>query len=369
MQTKRWKSLNLWQKAALIKLMLLQFGLFIAAWRDLNGRPAEKINGSKQLWRGALFLNLIGPLAYFVKGRKQSAWQEANVPDLHGKVAIVTGANSGIGYETARVLGERGATVIMACRNLAKAERAAEALRALRPAGEVVVMQLDLADLDSVCHFAENFKARYTRLDLLINNAGIMVPPLGKTKQGFESQFGTNHLGHFALTAQLLERLVKQPGARIVTVSSIAHRFGEIDFADLNWQQKPYKAMAAYGQSKLANLLFTQELQQRLAAAGHDTIAVAAHPGYTATNLQGDSAGMNLMNRLFAQPQRMGALPSLYAATAADLRGGDYIGPSGLGEIAGNPEKVASAAKAQDRAVAKQLWAQSEMLTNLSFPL
>jgi len=285
------------------------------------------------------------------------------------KIAIVTGANSGIGYETARVLAQHSAIVIMACRNLEKANAAAEKIRALHLHGKIEVMQLDLADLNSVHQFAGRFKVRFGQLDLLINNAGVMVPPYGTTKQGFESQFGANHLGRFALTAQLIDLLNATPDARVVSVSSIAHRFGQIDFDDLDWQQKKYSAMLAYGQSKLANLLFTYELQRQLTAAGHDTIAVAAHPGYTATNLQGDTAGMNLMSRLFAQAQPIGALPSLYAATDDNVRGGDYIGPSGLAEIGGNPEKVTSSARSHDMAVAQRLWTVSEKLTNVAFTL
>lgn len=361
-----WNELKGWQKAALIPAALVQIGLFVAAWMDLNRRRAEQVNGSKKAWRAALFLNTIGPLAYFRKGRKKSAWSEDDVPDMSGKIAIVTGANSGIGYETTRVLAQRGATVVMACRNLSKAEAAAAEMRGLRLAGEIVVMPLDLADLASVRSFAQDFLARYGRLDLLINNAGIMIPPLGRTAQGYESQFGTNHLGHFALTNLLLERLNDTPGARVVTVSSIAHRFGEMDFADLNWQAKEYSAMGAYGQSKLANLLFTRELQRRLTEAGSGTIAVAAHPGYTATNLQGDTVTMNLMNRLFAQPQPMGALPTLYAATAPGVKGGDYFGPSGLGEIAGNPERVEASERAHSQEDARRLWNVSEKLTDLA---
>ncbi len=295
-------------------------------------------------------------------------WTEADVPDMHGKIAIVTGANSGIGYDTTRVMAQRGATVIMACRNMQKATQAADSIRALNSAGTVVVMPLDLADLDSVRQFAESFQAKYEQLDLLINNAGIMIPPFGTTEQGFESQFGINHLGHFALTAQLNDLLVQTPHARVVTVSSIAHRAGRIDFDDLNWQDKPYQAMPAYGQSKLANLLFTYELQRKFAKTKHETIAVAAHPGYTATNLQGDSPMMKLMNRLVAQPQPMGALPTLRAATAPDVHGGEYYGPSGIGEMRGNPERVESNDRSHSFADAKRLWALSEEAHRYALP-
>ncbi|MBP7963844.1 MAG: SDR family oxidoreductase [Caldilineaceae bacterium] len=367
MQTQSWNELKTWQKVAIVGTGAAQVGLFLAAWADLSQRRPDRINGSKKAWRAALFLNGIGPLAYFTKGRKGSDWSETDVSGLSGKIAVVTGANSGLGYETARVLAQAGATVIMACRNPEKATAAAQSIQDLHPAGKIIVMQLDLADLDSVRGFAESFQAQHERLDLLINNAGIMVPPFGITAQGFESQFGTNHLGHFALTGLLIDLLNRTPGARVVTVSSIAHRFGAMDFADLNWQDKEYSAMGAYGQSKLANLLFTYELQRRLVAAGHSTIAVAAHPGYTATNLQGDSAEMVLMNRLFAQPQPMGALPTLYAATTDEAQGGEFFGPAGLAGTRGNPEQVDSSALSHNRGDAERLWSVSEKLTGVAF--
>ena len=228
-------------------------------------------------------------------------------------------------------------------------------------------MQLDLADLDSVRQFTDSFKATYDRLDLLINNAGIMVPPFGRTTQGFESQFGINHLGHFALTAQLIDLLNRTAHARVVTTSSTAHRFGSIDFDDLNWHTRKYAAMPAYGQSKLANLLFTYELQRRLAAAGHSTIAVASHPGYAATNLQGDTPTMKVLNQIVAQPQQMGALPTLYAAIDGDVQGGQFFGPQGFAEIRGNPDRVKSNERSYDQADAGHLWTVSEELTGTSF--
>ena len=361
-----WNTLTTAQKAAIVVAGAAQIGLFAAAWRDLNGRPETDLNGSKAAWRAALFLSFVGPLAYFAKGRRGSDWTEDSVPDQTGKVAIVTGANSGIGFETARVLAERGATVVMACRNAQKAGTAAERIRALGPAGEIVVMALDLADLDSVRAFAEQFGAKYDRLDVLVNNAGVMVPPQGTTAQGFETQFGVNHLGHFALTAHLMDLLNETPGARVVSVSSTAHQFGQINFDDLNWQKRPYSAWTAYGQSKLANLLFTYELQRRLRAAG-GTFAVAAHPGWAATSLQNESAVMGMMNRLFAQTPQMGALPTLYAATAPEVEGGQYFGPSGLAELGGNPERVKSNARSHDLADARRLWEVSEELTGVPF--
>ncbi len=294
------------------------------------------------------------------------AWTEAQVPNMAGKVAIVTGANSGIGYETVRVLAQRGATVIMACRSLSKANEAATAIRATMPAGSLEMMQLDLGDLDAVRRFADEFRARYPRLDLLINNAGIMVPPYGKTAQGFETQFGVNHLGHFALTGLLLDRLTQTPGTRVVAVSSVAHYFGTINFDDLN-AERTYNRNRAYGQSKLANLLFTYELQRRLQAAGLTTLAVAVHPGYTATNLQAHSGIFSVLNPYFAQEQPMGALPTLYAATAGDVQGGEFYGPDGFMQLRGHPKRVSSNKRSQDRSVATRLWEVSEELTGVTY--
>jgi len=229
-------------------------------------------------------------------------------------------------------------------------------------------MELDLSDLDSVRRFSEVFRANHSRLDLLINNAGIMVPPYGKTAQGFETQFGVNHLGHFALTGALLDLITNTPGSRIVTVSSIAHLMGKIRFSDLNWENG-YKAQPAYGQSKLANLLFTYELQRRLAAAGKDTLAVAAHPGWTETNLQEHAKAVKFLNRFLAQEPPMGALPTLYAATEPTVNGAEYFGPSGFMEMNGPPKKVKSNKRSHDRNVAERLWNLSEELTGVHFQI
>jgi NAD(P)-dependent dehydrogenase (short-subunit alcohol dehydrogenase family) len=295
------------------------------------------------------------------------AWTTDNVPDQTGKVAIVTGANSGIGFENALELAQKGATVVMACRSLPKAEAAAQQIRQTDPPGEVVVMELDLGDLDSVRRFAAAFQERYSRLDLLINNAGIMMPPYGKTAQGFETQIGVNHLGHFALTGLLLDLLLQTPQARVVTVSSGAHRFGRIDFDDLHWERKVYKPNPAYGQSKLANLLFTYELQRKLAAAGQDTIAVAAHPGWTETNLQRYNGLFSFLNPFFAQPPPMGALPTLRAAVDPNVTGGEYYGPGGFMEMRGYPVLVQSNDASHSLADARRLWRVSEELTGVRF--
>ena len=295
-------------------------------------------------------------------------WNAKLLGDQTGRVAIVTGSNSGIGFETARVLAEKGATVVMACRNLEKAGPKADEIRSAHPGANVEVMELDLSDLDSVRRFAEAFRARHSRLDLLINNAGIMVPPYGQTEQGFETQFGVNHLGHFALTGSLLDLITSTRGSRIVTVSSIAHYLSKIQFSDLNWE-KGYKAQPAYGQSKLANLLFTYELQRRLAAAGKDTLAVAAHPGWTETNLQAHAKAVKFMNRFLAQKPLMGALPTLYAATEPSVNGAEYYGPSGFMEMNGPPKRVKSNKRSYDQNVAKQLWDVSEELTGVHFQI
>jgi NAD(P)-dependent dehydrogenase (short-subunit alcohol dehydrogenase family) len=297
-----------------------------------------------------------------------SRWTENDIPDQTERVTIVTGANSGIGWDTARAIAQKGATVIMACRNMQKANPAADQIKTFNPAGNVVVMPLDLADLDSVRAFTAAFRESYDRLDVLINNAGVMNTPYGKTAQGVEQQFGTNHLGHFALTGLLIDLLNATPQARIVTVSSGGHRFGVINFDDLNWEQG-YPPQRAYAQSKLANLLFTYELQRKLSAAGQGTLAVAAHPGWTATHLQQHSRYLRLLNPLIAQTAAMGALPILYAATAMDVRGGDYVGPGGFMELRGYPQKVKSSARSHDEAAAQRLWAVSEDITQVKFHL
>lgn len=293
-------------------------------------------------------------------------WSAEQLPEQTGRVAIVTGANSGIGFETARVLAGKGATVVMGCRNLDKANPKAEEIRAKYPDARVELMELDLANLESVQSFAKAFRERHSRLDLLINNAGIMVPPYGQTAQGFETQFGVNHLGHFALTAQLLDMVLDTPGSRIVNVSSMAHKFGKIDFSNLN-SENGYNAQAAYGQSKLANLLFTYELQRRLAKAGKKTLAVAAHPGWTATNLQDHAKSVKFLNRFFAQEPLMGALPTLYAAGERDVKGAEYYGPNGLLEMNGAPKRVRSNKRSHDTNVAERLWNISEDLTGVQF--
>lgn len=307
-----------------------------------------------------------------------SSWTLEQIGDQTGRVVIVTGANSGIGYEAALALAAHGARVVLACRNVDKGRKALERIgREVRDA-ELDLIQLDLSSLAAVQQFADAIHRRYDRLDLLINNAGLMAIPQRQTEDGFEMQFGVNHLAHFALTGRLLDLLLSTPGSRVVTVSSRLHENGQIDFDDLQHEHS-YSPYGAYGQSKLANLLFAYELQRRLEAAGASTLSVAAHPGYAATNLQ--SAGpemsgswlqgmvMTVANALFAQSAAMGALPTLYAATADDVNGCDYIGPTGLGGMRGAPGKVASNRLSHDVALAQRLWAVSEQLTGVTYTL
>ena len=253
------------------------------------------------------------------------SWSVKDIPDLTGKNAVVTGANSGLGFETTLGLAGKGARVVMACRNADKAQAALERVRAAHPDAQVEVRSLDLASLDSVRGFAASVDGP---LDILCNNAGIMMVPLGKTAEGFESQFGTNHIGHYALTGLLLDRLRAAPGARVVNVSSLAHLGGKIAFDNLR-AEKSYNRTIAYGQSKLANLLFTYELQRWFEREGVDALAAAAHPGWSATNLQESASFFKALNPFMAQDAATGALPTLYAATAPDVQGGDYYGPGG----------------------------------------
>jgi NAD(P)-dependent dehydrogenase (short-subunit alcohol dehydrogenase family) len=302
----------------------------------------------------------------------EAMWTANDIPDLSGKTAIVTGSNSGIGYEAALQLARKGAHVVLACRDPERTRVAAARMKETSPGAAVEPMQLDLASLASIRAFAAAFLEKHRALHILCNNAGVMALPYRKTADGFEMQFGTNHLGHFALTGLLLERILATPAARVVTVSSGVHRAGNIDFDDLG-SEKRYGKWRAYAQSKIANLLFTYELQRRLEGAGAGAIAVACHPGYAATNLQAAGPRMegsslmeaitDLGNRLLAQSAAMGALPTLYAATAPEVRGGDYIGPDGLLENWGYPKKTASNARSRDAATAARLWDVSEEMT------
>ncbi|SDN18970.1 NAD(P)-dependent dehydrogenase, short-chain alcohol dehydrogenase family [Halogranum gelatinilyticum] len=308
-------------------------------------------------------------------------WTVERMPDCSEKTVVVTGANSGLGFEVTRAFAKKGATVVLACRSTERGEDAAQRVRDEVPDADLDVRHLDLANLDSVRSFAEGFLADYDNLDILCNNAGVMATPYRTTEDGFELQFGVNHLGHFALTGHLLPQLAETAAesgseTRVVTTSSGAHRMGEIDFDDLH-HQRSYGKWEAYGQSKLANLLFAYELDRRLAVADVDVTSAAAHPGYAATNLQlrgPEMEGadlrerlMGLANNVVAQSAEMGALPILYAATADDVRGGDYIGPDGLAEMRGYPTKVQSTDTSYDMQLADELWAVSEDLTDVSY--
>ena len=289
-------------------------------------------------------------------------------PDQRGRVAVVTGANTGLGYETAKALAERGAAVVLAVRNVEKGKRAAA-----RMTGDVSVQALDLTSLDSVRTAAAELRNRLDRIDLLINNAGVMYTPKQTTADGYEMQFGTNHLGHFALTGLLLDRLLPVPGSRVVTVSSTGHRIrAAIHFDDLQWQRS-YSRAGAYGQSKLANLMFTYELQRRLATHG-TTVAVAAHPGLSSTELARNSPALfrlpiTLVAPLATQTPAMGALPTLRAATDPTALGGQYYGPGGHFEIKGHPRLVTSSPQSYEAAIQQRLWSVSENLTGVRFPV
>ncbi|MCC2308660.1 SDR family NAD(P)-dependent oxidoreductase [Cellulomonas chengniuliangii] len=295
-------------------------------------------------------------------------WTEQHIPDQHGRVAIVTGANTGLGFETARMLAERGARVVLAVRDVEKGKQAAA-----RITGAVTVQALDLTSLDSIRSAAADLRAEHPRIDLLVNNAGVMHTPRQATADGFELQFGTNHLGHFALTGLLLDLLLPVPGSRVVTVSSTGHRIrAAIHFDDLQWERS-YSRVGAYGQAKLANLMFTYELQRRLAPHG-STVALAAHPGTSNTELTRNvpaavRAPIAWLAPLLTQKPAMGALPTLRAATDPAALGGQYYGPGNRGEARGFPKVVTSSPASYDHAVQRGLWAVSEELTGVSFPV
>ena len=294
-------------------------------------------------------------------------WTEKDIPSQAGKTAIVTGANSGIGYETAVALAQKEATVILACRTLAKAEETKSKILQISPSAKLEPMEMDLAILASVKRFAQKFREQFDQLDLLINNAGIMMPPYQVTEDGFENQLATNYIGHFALTGLLLPLLTQTPASRVVSLSSLAHRWADIQFDDLHFE-KGYNKQKAYGQSKRACLMFAYELQRRLTEAGHDTISLAAHPGVSKTNLDRYfPAIIRPLGTLFLQNQRKGALPTLFAATAKELKGGEYIGPDGFKEMRGHPKIVDSDEGSKDKNLAERLWKVSEEMTKVFY--
>jgi len=299
-------------------------------------------------------------------------WTTADIPDQTGRIAVITGANTGLGYETAAALAGHGARVVLAVRNLDKGKDAAARITATSRHADVALQELDLTSLDSIRAAAEQLRSAHDSIDLLINNAGVMWTPKSTTKDGFELQFGTNHLGHFAFTGLLLDRLLPVAGSRVVTVSSMGHRIrADIHFDDLQWE-RGYSRVGAYGQSKLANLLFTYELQRRLAARG-TTIAAAAHPGGSRTELTRNLPALltpvaAVLEPLF-QGADMGALPTLRAATDPGVLGGQYYGPDGFGEQRGYPKLVASSDKSHDADLQRRLWEVSEQLTGVTYPL
>ncbi len=291
-----------------------------------------------------------------------SRWTEADIPDQTGRTVLVTGANSGLGLRTAQVLAGKGAHVIMGCRSAERGEAAR-----LKVGGSAEVLELDLADLGSVRAAAEKVES----LDVLINNAGIMAVPYGKTADGFERQFGTNHLGHAALTWLLLPALRQRPGARVVTVASLAHQYGRMDFDDPNWERRSYTLRGSYGQSKLANILFARELERR----SQDVTSIAAHPGLTATDLTNNMASAHnslllriggQISHLFSQSVEMGALPQLYATTAPEARGGEYYGPDGFNGMRGHPAVARMTSAARDDLAASRLWDLTVKLTGIT---
>ena len=295
-------------------------------------------------------------------------WTFAEIPDQAGRTVVVTGANTGVGLAAARMFALKGAAVVLACRDPRKGADAAERIRAERPAGSAESAVLDLADLDSVGGFATDFASGHDRLDVLVNNAAVMRPPLSRTRQGFELQFGTNHLGPFALTGRLLPLLLRTPSARVTTTASLAQIQGRIDVDDLNWERRPYSAGAAYAQSKLANMLFAQELHRRLSAGGSGPVSTACHPGWTSSQITRSSPTvMRIFGPLLGQRPEIGALSTLRAATDPGATGGSYWGPGGPLELRGHPRPARIPARAKDPVVAARLWTESSRLTGVDF--
>ena len=294
-------------------------------------------------------------------------WKAEQMPDQTGKIAIVTGSNTGIGFQMAQGLAAKGAIVILACRNLEKAESAKNRILLKNPSANLIIQQLNLADLSSVENFSKSISLLYQRIDLLINNAGVMIPPKSMTKDGFELQIGTNHLGHFALTAHLIPLLEQADSPRIVTLSSIANNMGVMDFEDLNGHNKKYNKWGMYGQSKLANILFSLELGRRLKEKGSHIKSLCSHPGYSATDLQRYSLTWRFLNLFAAISAEKGAAPTLYAATEEDALSHPYWGTVGFFEARGWPGKAVINSKAMNEDDAKRLWKISEELTNVSY--
>jgi NAD(P)-dependent dehydrogenase (short-subunit alcohol dehydrogenase family) len=332
----------------------------------LNGISAKAKSGA--LEPAPIFGNVVTLIVPHGAREDILNWDTRSIPDLTGKTAIVTGASSGIGKEAARALAAKNAEVTLAVRSAPKGEAAAADIRQSAPQAKVLVEVLDVASLASVAAFAERLRSNRQKLDLLVNNAGVMFPPYGKTEDGYELHLATNHLGHFALTGRLLPLLLAAPDARIVTVASLAHSSGNLNFDDINWEKRKYVPYKAYGDSKLANLLFTYELARRLKTRGASLRAIAAHPGMTKTELTRHTGPiMHFFENFLFQDAAMGALPTLRAACDPDAQSGDYFGPSGFIEGTGPPVKVKSNAMSHDQALAARLWAFSEQATGVSY--
>ncbi|WP_321296950.1 oxidoreductase [Marinifilum fragile] len=294
-------------------------------------------------------------------------WDESNIPNQKGRVIVVTGSTSGIGKEAVRILSDKEATLVMAVRNTEKGDLVAAEIKNTNPKAIIKVMPLDLTSLESVKDFVENFSRYFNRLDVLINNAGIMMCPFGRTADGFELQIGTNHLGHFALTGLLMPLLKKTKNSRIVVTSSVAHKFGNINLSDLNWENRKYNTNKAYGDSKLANLYFAYELVRKFKNDADAPMVTVAHPGWTRTELQRHKGGIRFLNNFFSQVPAMGILPSLRAGFDPNAKAGEYYGPAKLFEMQGYPVKVKSNKLSHDEEIAKKLWDLSEVITGVKY--
>lgn len=292
-------------------------------------------------------------------------WTTQQIPDLTGKNVIVTGASSGLGKEITKVLAQKEATVIMAVRNIDKTKAVFDEIKKTYPNAKLIIKKLDLSSLQSINQFSNEMLKEFGYLDILINNAGVMYCPYSKTKDGFEMQMGTNHLGPYALTLQLLPLLSKTPNARIINTSSLAHLTGDINFEDINWEQRKYKTMQAYADSKIANLYFSYELARKLKDKATAPLVVTAHPGWVKTELSRHIGWVGIVSSIIGQKAEMGMLPTLMASFDPDAKNSDYYGASGFREMRGYPKKVQSNAKSQDEALAKKLWILSEDLTGI----
>lgn len=297
----------------------------------------------------------------------RNLWCDENIPDQTGRIIIITGASGGIGFHAAHSLAAKNATVILAVRNLVKGNEAKKIILSRAPNASVHVLKLDLAELNSIHTFTNEFQSKFSQLNILINNAGVMACPFSKTKDGMEIQIGTNHFGHFALTALLFPILKSSIDSRVVSVSSALHKYGKIDFEDINWEKRKYTTWNAYADSKIANLHFASHFHKKLRERNLPIKSVAAHPGVAVTELQRHKSSIQFLTKLFGQSGEMGALPLIYAAAGREVIGGDFFGPNGFSEIRGFPKKVRAIPRAKDEALCEKLWRVSESLTNVYF--